>query len=303
MKLFNGKGWIVLLSLCGSTAPAMANLNVFACEPEWAALAQELGGDKITTYSATTAAQDPHHIQARPSLIAKARNADLLICSGAELEIGWLPQVLQQSGNARIQPGQPAYIEAAMLVERIDIPARLDRAEGDVHAAGNPHIQLDPRNIKTVAATLQKRMVELDATNAALYQQRYKQFSVKWDAAMAGWQKQGDKLRGVSVVVHHKLFGYLFNWLGMQEVGQLEPKPGVEPTASHLAELLQLLRRHPARMVLRATYNDDRASLWLAEHAHIAAVAIPASVGGDDQAKDLFSFFDDIMARLSGGRS
>jgi zinc/manganese transport system substrate-binding protein len=302
MKLFNSSRMMTLLFFFGGVAPAWANLNVFACEPEWAALAQELGGDKVSTYSATTALQDPHHIQARPSLIARARNADLLICSGAELEVGWLPQVLQQSGNARIQPGQTAYIEAAMLVERIDVPTRLDRAAGDVHAAGNPHIQLDPRNIKTVATTLQQRMAELDPGNAAFYQQRYKQFSVRWEAAMAGWEKQAEKLHGLPVVVHHKLFGYLFRWLGMQEVAQLEPKPGVEPTATHLAELLQQLQRRPAKMVLRATYNDDRASLWLAEHAHIPAVAIPASVGGDEQAKDLFSFFDAIMARLNGSR-
>ncbi|MBI3563029.1 MAG: zinc ABC transporter substrate-binding protein [Gammaproteobacteria bacterium] len=289
----------VTLLLTGATA-AWANMNIFACEPEWESLAKELGGDKVSTYSATNGMQDPHHIQARPSLIARARSADLLICTGADLEVGWLPQILQQSSNSKIQPGKDAYIEAAMLVERIEVPTRLDRAEGDVHAAGNPHIQLDPRNIKLVAAQVYKRLAELDNVNAAYYQQRYKDFNLRWDAALAGWEKQTEKLRGMPVVEHHKLFGYLFRWLGMKDVGQLEPKPGIEPTTAHLAELLQQLQQHPAKLVLRATYQDDRASRWLSDHAHIPALAIPATVGGSDKAKDLFSFYDDIVQRLQG---
>lgn len=302
MKLTNGMTYLISAVLFSLSGYASASLNVFTCEPEWASLAQELGGEKVSVYSATTGLQDPHHIEARPSLIAKARNADLLICTGAELEIGWLPQVLQQAGNARIQPGQPGNVEAAQFVERIDIPTRVDRAEGDVHAAGNPHIQLDPRNIKLVAAELHKRLLQVDAANTGYYQQRNKQFTLRWDAAMANWEKQAEPLRGIPVVVHHKLFGYLFRWLGIREIGQLEPKPGVEPTTAHLAELLQQLSQHPAKIVLRASYQDDRASRWLAEHAHLAAVALPATVGGNDQAKDLFGLFDTIIQQLRGAK-
>jgi zinc/manganese transport system substrate-binding protein len=282
-------------------APAHAALNVFACEPEWGALAQELGGDRVSVYAATTGLQDPHHIQARPSLIAKTRNADLVVCTGAELEIGWLPLLLRQAGNPNIQPGKPGYFEAASVVTKLEVPTRLDRAEGDVHPAGNPHIQLDPRNIKLVADALLPRLAQLDPANRAYYEARAKSFNDRWQAAMARWDKEAAPLKGIAVVVHHKAFPYLSNWLGLKEVATLEPKPGVDPTTSHLAEVLTQLQTQPARMVIRATYQDGRASEWLAERAKIPAVALPLTIGGTDRAKDLFSFFDDVVQRLLGG--
>src|SRR5450755_1566458 len=149
--------------------PAQAALRVFACEPEWGALVQELGGGNVDVSVATNALQDPHQIQAKPSLISRARNADLVACTGAELEIGWLPVLLQQSGNAKVQPGQPGNFAAADFVRKLDVPAQLDRAQGDVHAAGNPHIQTDPRNIALVANALGARLQQLDPPHAADY--------------------------------------------------------------------------------------------------------------------------------------
>src|SRR5947209_1590210 len=157
-------------------APAAAALSVLATVPEWGALVEELAGDKAKIYVATNALQDPHHVEAKPSLIARARNADLIVATGAELEIGWVPLVVQQSGNARVRPGQPGYFEASRFVDTIERPARLDRAEGDVHPLGNPHIQTDPRNIARVAAPLAAKLAELDPPNAAYYQTRYKDF-------------------------------------------------------------------------------------------------------------------------------
>jgi zinc/manganese transport system substrate-binding protein len=281
-----------------ASAAAHAAVNVLACEPEWAALVTELGGDKVKATSATSASQDPHRIEPRPSLIARTRNADLLVCTGLELEIGWLPVLLQQSGNAKLLPGQPGYFEAGMLVPRLDVPTRLDRAEGDVHAAGNPHIQLDPRNIATVAAALAQRLAQIDPANAATYQSRQADFARRWSAAVAKWTEQAAPLKGVAIVEHHRNMEYLMNWLGMRAVGTLEAKPGVEPSAAHLAELAAQLQRTPAKMVVRAAYQDARASQWLSEHAHIPAVALPFTVGGDDAAKDLFSLFDDTVKRL-----
>ncbi|MBK4738935.1 metal ABC transporter substrate-binding protein [Noviherbaspirillum pedocola] len=285
------------VALAASCA-AHAAVNVLACEPEWAALATELGGDKVKASSATSALQDPHRIEPRPSLIARTRNADLLVCTGLELEIGWLPVLLQQSGNAKLLPGQPGYFEAGMLVPRLDVPTRLDRAEGDVHAAGNPHIQLDPRNIATVSAALAQRLAQIDPANAATYQSRQADFARRWNAAIAKWSEQAAPLKGAAIVEHHKNMEYLMNWLGMRAVGTLEPKPGVEPSAAHLAELAAQLQRTPAKMVVRAAYQDARASQWLSEHAHIPAVTLPFTVGGDDAAKDLFSLFDDTVHRL-----
>ena len=281
--------------------PAHAELNVLACEPEWAALAAEIGGDKVKVSSATTAQQDPHRIEARPSLIARARNADLLVCTGLELEVGWLPILLQQSGNTRIMAGQAGYLEAGGVVPRLDVPGRVDRSQGDVHAAGNPHIQQDPRNIARVAETLQKRLSAIDAGNAGYYQARYKDFSARWSAAMQKWEQQAAPLKGIAVVEHHKNMAYLLNWLGMRSVATLEPKPGVEPSAAHLTELLNQLQRQPAKMVIRAAYQDGRASQWLSERAHVPAVMLPFTVGGSDRAKDLFGLFDDTLQHLLEG--
>jgi len=283
------------------TAPASAALKVLACEPEWAALVQELAGDQASVYSATTARQDPHNIQARPSLIAAARNADLVVCTGAELETGWLPILLRQSGNARIQPGTPGYFEAADFVQKLEVPARLDRSAGDVHPGGNPHIQTDPRNIALVAPALSKRLAEIDRDNASLYQARYADFNRRWTAAIQGWDRKAAPLRGVPIVVQHKAFPYMEQWLGLVQVAALEPKPGVEPSSAHLTEVLAQLQKQPARMILRAAYNDGRASEWLSERAKIPVVVLPSTVGGDEQSKDLFSLFDDSITRLLEG--
>jgi len=295
---FNLKHLLALAAACVATSSAHAAINVLACEPEWEALTNEIGGDKVKVSSATNALQDPHRVEARPSLIARTRNANLLVCTGLELEVGWLPVLIQQSGNSKIAPGQPGNFDAGALVPRLDVPGKVDRAEGDVHAAGNPHIQQNPHNIALVAAGLAKRLSEIDPANAAYYQARQKDFAARWDAAMQKWEKQAAPLKGVAVVEHHKNMEYLMSWLGMRQVGTLEPKPGVEPSAAHLSELLAQLQRQPAKMVLRAAYQDGRASQWLSEHAKIPAVVLPFSVGGDDKAKDLFSLFDDTVQRL-----
>jgi len=291
-----------LAALAAASIPAaQAALNVFATVPEWGALAQELGGDKVKVYTATNALQDPHHVEARPSLIARARGADLVIATGAELEIGWLPLVVQQAGNAKVRPGQPGYFEAATFVPLLGKPARLDRAEGDVHPQGDPHIQTDPRNIARVAAALAARMSELDSANAAHYQERHKQFADRWSAAIAKWEREAAPLKGAPVVVQHRAFTYLLAWLGMKEVAALEPKPGLEPTTAHLASVLQTLQAQPAKMVVRAAYQSDRASQWIAERAKIKAVVLPFTVGGTERAKDLFGLFDDTIERLLQG--
>ena len=292
---------MVMAALAAWIAPAHAELNVFATVPEWGALAQELGGDKVKVFTATNALQDPHHVEAKPSLIARARSADLVVATGAELEVGWLPLVLQQAGNPKVQPGRPAYFEAAAFVPLLGKPARLDRAEGDVHPAGDPHIQTDARNIARVAAPLAARLAEIDPANAAYYQARYKAFSERWSAAVARWEREAAPLKGAPIVVQHKAFTYLIDWLGMKEIAALEPKPGLEPTTAHLASVLETLQRTPAKMVLRAVYQSDRASQWIAERAKVKAVALPFTVGGTDGAKDLFGLFDDTIQRLLKG--
>jgi zinc/manganese transport system substrate-binding protein len=275
-------------------------LNVFACEPEWAALAQELGGDKVSAVSATTAFQDPHHIEARPSLIARMRNANLVVCSGSELEIGWLPLLLTQSGNGRVQPGSPGYLEASQYVVKLEVPRVLDRSMGDVHPGGNPHIQTDPRNIAKVAKVLAERLAQIDGANAATYRSRAEAFDQRWQEAIKRWEQQAARLKGVPLVEHHKGFTYLISWLGMREAGDLEPKPGIPPTTSHLAGLVEQMKQSPAKMIIYSSYDDPKAAQFLTQRTGIPNVMLPFTVGGSDKAKDLFGYFDDLIARLLG---
>jgi zinc/manganese transport system substrate-binding protein len=288
------------LSLGLVALPASAALNVFACEPEWGALAQELGGDKVSVYSATTALQDAHRIEARPSLIARIRSADLLICSGSELEIGWVPLLLTQSGNSRIQLGNPGYFEASQYVAKLEIPKVIDRSMGDIHPGGNPHVHTDPRNIAKVATALEDRLVQLDPRNADTYRSRSKSFLERWQAAIARWEQEAAPLKGVPVVVYHKDFSYFINWAGMREVASLEPKPGIPPTPSHLAELIDQMKSSPAKVIVYSPYNSPQAADFLSSRARIPAVMMPFTVGGTDKAKDLFGLFDDTIQRLLG---
>jgi len=289
-------GIAVLLS--AFVLPAQATLKVFATVPEWGALVQEIGGEQVKVYTATNGLQDPHRIDAKPSLIAQARSAQLVVATGAELEVGWLPVVIRESGNARIQPGQPGFFEAARYVTMLEIPAVLDRAHGDVHAGGNPHIQTDPRNLLKIGEALSSRMAEIDPANALVYQTGYKVFADKLRSAIARWEKEAAPLRGMPILVQHRAFPYLQNWLGLKEIGSLEPKPGVEASSAYLADILAQQAVQPAKMVIRPAYQYDTPSLWIAERAKIPAVTLPFTIGGTPEAKDLFSLYEDTLRRL-----
>ena len=293
--------YFLFAALALAATPAHANLNVFACEPEWGALSSEIGGDKVSVYTATTGAQDPHQIQARPSLIARARTADVTVCDGAELEIGWLPMILQQANNGKIAVGQPGAFDATNFVRLQEQPSRLDRAEGDIHAAGNPHIQTDPRMILPVAKALAARFSQLDGANAATYASRLADFDKRWTAAMAKWTAEAAPLKGVNIAVQHHAWIYMEQWLGLHEVVPLEPKPGVPPSSGYLAEVLQKLQATPAKFVIRAAYEDDRPSAFISEHAGIPAIELPFTVGGTDGAKDLFGLYQDSINRMLQG--
>jgi len=292
---------ILVALLLGASAPALAKVQVFACQSEWAALANEVGGERVQVFSATTGLQDVHRIQARPSLIARARNAELLVCSGADLEAGWLPSVLQQAGNVRIQPGQPGHLEAAAFARMLEVPAAVDRAMGDVHPRGNPHLHWDPANIGAVAQVLAERLGRIDAAGAPSYQARLADFSARWSQAVAQWQQQAAPLRGQGVIEHHRALTYLFAWLGMPVLGSLEPKPGVEPTSSHLQALMQQQRTTPAKLIVRTVVNHPRAAQWLSRQTGVPTVELPYSVGSTPGAKDLFGMYGDAIARLLAG--
>lgn len=274
-------------------AAVQAAVNVFACEPEWAALASELGGDRLEIYTATTVRQDPHHIQARPSLIARARKADLLVCTGAELETGWLPLLLRKAGNARIQTGQPGHFLAAEHLDLLEIPDKLDRSLGDIHASGNPHVHTDPRNILQVAEPIHKRLIELDPEHADIYRQRFDAFTEAWQRAIDRWTQQLAPVKDVAVVVHHNYWSYLVNWTGLDKIATLEPLPGVSPSSGHLARIKQLLKQQQAVMIIDTGYMNDRPAKWLYEQTGIPLVALPATVDFQN-GESLYQWFDTL---------
>jgi zinc/manganese transport system substrate-binding protein len=289
--------------LQGLTARALAELRIFACESEWSALAEEIGGGLVKVASATHARQDPHYVEARPSLISKVRKADLVICSGAQLEIGWLPLLLSKANNPDVLPGKDGFLEASRYVRRLDIPDSADRAQGDMHPQGNPHVQMNPHNILAIASELGRRMALLDPANKQHYGQQTENFRKRWQTAIEAWEKRALPLSGRRVVCHHKSWIYLEDWLSLEEVATLEPVPGIPPTTAHLSELLDLLGTDGtgADLIIRAPFQSEKASVWLQGRTGIPAVMLPLTVGGSEGAQDLFSLFDDILDRLLAG--
>lgn len=287
-----------LFMLCLAPVAAHAELDIFACEPEWVALATEIGGELVEAGSATTARQDPHYIQARPSLIADVRRSDLVVCSGAQLEIGWLPMLLRKANNRDVLPGNPGYFEASLYVQRLGETSGVDRAQGDIHPQGNPHVQTNPHNVVLIGRALAERMAELDPANAAAYREGYERFRERFTAAIAEWEQRAAPLAGMRVITHHKSWVYLEDWLGLEEAANLEPVPGLPPTAGHLASLVSRFGDGGADVIIRSPYQDDRASEWLARRTGIPAVVLPLTVGGTEEATDLFSLYEDIVDRL-----
>ena len=281
------------------------SLNVFACEPEWASLVNELGGSRVNSTSATNAFQDPHHIEARPSLIAKVRNADLVVCSGAELETGWLPMLLKQAANHKVLEGKPGYFEAAVQVDRLDMPLHkrqsLDRSLGDIHASGNPHVHLDPRRIQTIANALSERLIHLDTPGQTFYQQRLNAFSQRWQEATLQWERRTEKLKNKRVVVHHRDWVYLFDWLKVDIVAALEPKPGLPATAGHLSKLKNLLMQQPVHAIIHTPYQNPRFANRLSQLTATPVIELPYTVGGTEQTQDLFALLDTLTRKLVDG--
>jgi zinc/manganese transport system substrate-binding protein len=289
------KSWlgVSLLSLYSNTV--YAQINVFACEPEWATLTRTLGSNAVKVYSATTAQQDPHHIQARPSLIAKVRRADLLVCTGADLEVGWLPLLLRKSGNANIQQNQFGHFMASEHVVLLEKPTVLDRSLGDIHAAGNPHFHLDPYRIMQVANRLTKRLIKIDPVNSTLYQKNLLNFTSEWKLAILKWEKYAQALRGKRIVASHNSWVYLEQWLGLVKIATLEPKPGIPPSSTHLSKILAVIKKNRAEMILVADYQNHQSAHWLSKKTKIPIIELPASVANNE---NLIQWFDRILKQL-----
>ena len=272
-----------------------AKVNVFACESEWAALTQELGGNAVDVYSATSNQQDPHHIQARPSLIAKVRNADLIVCTGADLEVGWLPLLLRKSGNKNVLSNKAGHFMAADQVTLLEKPKKLDRSQGDIHADGNPHFHFDPQRIMKIAGALTQRLIAIDPANRSLYQKNGQQFISQWKTSTKQWQQAAAKLRGKKIVVSHNSWVYLEQWLGLKRVATLEPKPGIPASSSHLSKLLKQINQDPADMILTASYQNDKSARWLAKKTKLPLVELDF---GPAKNETLTNWFNRVVNRL-----
>lgn len=280
-------------------ADSNTHFNVLACEPEWAALAYALGDESFNIHSATTYQQDPHHIQARPSLIAKARKADFLICSGADLEVGWLPLLLRKSSNPSIQPGAPGNFMAADHVTLLNKRSSIDRSEGDVHGAGNPHVHLDPRRVVVAAQALGKRLVELLPDKRLIIENNLRLFENDMAQMLKITESNILSLNNKKFVVQHDNWVYLFDWLNVAKVAELEPKPGLPPTTSHLASLLDSVTKDSTDLIIYSSYQDAKAAKWISRKTGIKHLQIPYSVEEWDDKKALQDFFRDIVEAIN----
>ncbi len=290
----------LLTLLAGFSFQASAQIKVFACEPEWKALAEVIGGEKVTAFSATTAFQDPHYIEAKPSLIAKVRNTDMIFCAGANLEESWLPLLLRQSDNSRIQLGKAGYFLAVDQVLAIEIPdvQETKSSHGHIHSAGNPHVHLDPYRLIEIGNAFFKRLEYIDRNNSSYYRSRFEAFKQEWQQLIARWEKLGEKLKNKKAIVYHKNWSYLANWLNIQVIGEIESKPGVPPTSSHMAQLLSLVKEQKPDFILVTTYQDDKGPQWLSQKSSVPVVHLPFTVGGNKVATDLPKLYESIISLL-----
>ncbi|WP_372972926.1 metal ABC transporter substrate-binding protein [Marinobacter sp.] len=292
------KNLLAGLILAVLAMPAQASLTIFACEPEWADLARALAPDaRITT--ATTASQDPHYVEARPSLIAAMRRADLAVCTGASLEAGWLPSLMRKAANRSIRPGQPGLFYAADQVNLHQPHDHVDRSMGDVHPEGDPHVHLDPEALPRVAEALAQRLAEIAPEQARDIRRRYLQWRVQWNLDRDRWRQQAAELQGLELVVQHTSFDYLLRWLGVERGIDLEPKPGLPPSAGHLSQVLADERLTGADAILVATYQDERPARWLASRTDLPVLVLPATVTDDGDTATLSGLISHIMTRLA----
>jgi zinc/manganese transport system substrate-binding protein len=283
---------LTVLALAASTR-AQGKLNVMATTEDLASIAREVGGDRIAVESIAKGYQDPHFVEAKPSFILKLQKADLLIAVGRELEIGWLPPLVQQSRNGRIQPGAAGYLDASLGAQILEIPAgQVTRAMGDVHPLGNPHYWMDPENGKRVAKEIAGKLGELRPGDNAYFAQRLADFTARLDAAEKRWVAQMAPYKGTKVVTYHRSFPNFAERFGLDIVGYVEPRPGIPPTPQHTLDLINEMKRQNVKLVLVEPYFDLKTpeAIGRATGAHV--LVMPPSVGGVKEVSDYFKLFD-----------
>ncbi len=297
MKLHCKLYVLAILLLCLALfSPSLAEgkkLRVVTTLTDLASLTQEVGGDKIDVEALAKGYQDPHFVEPKPSFLLKLRNADLLISVGLDLEIGWLPPLITQSGNGRIQPGAPGYLDASQFTEILEIPqGKLTRAEGDVHPLGNPHYWLDPDNGRRIAKGIAAKLTEMDPGDQAYFQQREQDFEKRLAEADKKWLAQMAPYRGAKVVTYHRSWPNFAKHFGLDVVGYIEPRPGIPPTPSHTIEIVNLMKREKIKIELIEPYFDLKTPNSIASMTGGRVVVLMPSVGGKPEITDYFKLFD-----------
>ena len=291
----------VFTALAISSAGAAQAFSVFVCEPEWGALVKALH-PSAQVFSATTHLQDPHHIEARPSLIAQLRQADLAVCTGAGLEVGWLPMLQARSGNAKVQDGQPGMFYAAKFVKLIgQYEGVITPFSGDVHPEGNPHFHTDPHRLLQVATALRDRLIQLNPSEENSITAQHAQFSQALTDRLSGWEAKAARLKGKSVLTQHATFGYLWDWLSIKSIGDLEPKPGMPPTPKHLERLRAQMSQSAAQAIIIAQHHDKRPAQWLVQQqatGKTPLVILPATVP-EVSSTVLLTWMDGLLETLT----
>lgn len=277
---------------------AEARLNVVCTYPWIADLTARIGGERVKTLSLSRGNWNPHFVVPRPSLIGKARDADLLIMNGAQLETGWLPPIVRESRNARIQQGREGLLDLSNAVTLIEVPTDVSRAGGDVHPEGNPHYALDPHNVAPIAAAIASRLIILDPEGRSVYEARLNAFRAEWGKRLAEWDARFKRLGGVKAVSYHTLFNYLARRYGMIIVGTIEPLPGIPPSSRHIESLIDRSRVEKLDLVLQDVYNPSKPARMLAERTGARMIILPHDIGAVREASDIFSLFETIAGRL-----
>ncbi len=284
---------VALAALLGSAADARAVLRVIAATQDLASIAGEVGGDKITVKALAKGYQDPHFVEAKPSFVLDLNKADLLIVVGRDLEIGWLPPLITQSRNSKIQPGGAGYLDASLSARILELPnGQITRAMGDVHPLGNPHYWLDPENGRRIAKEIQAKLSQMDGANAAYYAQREADFERRLTAAEQGWKSAIAPYKGVKVVTYHRSWPNFAEAFGLDVIGYVEPKPGIPPTPQHTLEVIQAMKAQNVKIIMVEPYFDLKTPNSIASRTGGKVLVMSPSVGGLPQAADYFKLFD-----------
>src|SRR3954468_2189468 len=283
-------------------APAPASkLNVVATTPDLAAVAREIGGDRVDVKSLAKATEDPHFVDAKPSHIVTLNRADVLVEGGAELEQGWMPPLLDNARNSKIAVGAPGRVTASNGIKMLEVPATLDRSRGDVHALGNPHFLIDPKNAKIIAASIAQHLAQVDPAGSATYAANLKKFNADVDAKTAEWEKTMAPFKGAKVVTYHNDFVYFAERFGIKVVETLEPKPGIAPSAAHLAQVISAMKSNDAHAVLVQPYQNRKTAETEARQTGAAVLDVTQQPGAMKNTDTYVAMMDNLVTTVATG--